>query len=185
MNPNFLSVYLCLLRGFPGDSACKEFACSVGDLGLIPGSRRFPGEGHDHPLQYSCLETPMNRGAWWAIVPGVTKSCDSLWVMTGWLSTHSWFRQYLPSIERSIFLLCFFLLCPVWVLALIPPFTRISYISAPLSFTTSIWDWWYNLFSGFLCEIERKEGKKERMDHMTLPPTPVQRIMEISCTALP
>ena len=52
----------------------KEFACNVGDLGLIPGLRRSPGEENGNPLQYSCLENPMNRGAWWVTVHGVSKS---------------------------------------------------------------------------------------------------------------
>ena len=45
-----------------------------GDTGWIPGWGRFPGEGHGNPLQYSCLENPRDRGAWWATVHGVTKS---------------------------------------------------------------------------------------------------------------
>ena len=49
-------------------------ACNAGDLGSIPGSRRSPGEGNGNPLQYSCLENPMDRGAWWAAVHGFTKS---------------------------------------------------------------------------------------------------------------
>ena len=52
----------------------KESACSVGDLGLILGWRRSPGGGCGSPLQDSCLETPMDRGAWRAAVHGVTKS---------------------------------------------------------------------------------------------------------------
>ena len=52
----------------------KESACNVGNKGSIPGSGRSPGGGHSNPLQYSCLENPMNGGAWWAIVRGVTKS---------------------------------------------------------------------------------------------------------------
>ena len=60
--------------GFPGSSEVKASACNAGDLGLIPGSGRFPGEGNGNPLQYSCLENPMGRGAWWATVYGVTKS---------------------------------------------------------------------------------------------------------------
>ena len=47
---------------------------NAGDLGLIPGWGRSPGEGHGNPHQYSCQENPMDRGAWWAIVHGVTKS---------------------------------------------------------------------------------------------------------------
>ena len=44
------------------------------DVGLIPGSGRAPGEGNGNPLQYSCLENSMDRGAWWAIIPGISKS---------------------------------------------------------------------------------------------------------------
>ena len=65
-------------RGFPGGSEVKASACNVGDLGSIPGSGRSPGEGNGNPLQYSCLETPMDRGAWWATVHGVTKSLTRL-----------------------------------------------------------------------------------------------------------
>ena len=52
----------------------KASACNAGDLGSIPGLGRSPGEGNGNPLQYSCLENPMDRGAWWAIVHGVAKS---------------------------------------------------------------------------------------------------------------
>ena len=50
--------------GFPGGSDGKESACNAGDLGSIPGSGRSPGEGNGNPLQYSCLENPMEGGAW-------------------------------------------------------------------------------------------------------------------------
>ena len=60
--------------GFPGGPDGKESACNGGDPGLIPGSGRSPGEGNGNTLQYSCLENPMDRGAWWATVHGVTKS---------------------------------------------------------------------------------------------------------------
>ena len=60
--------------GFPGGSEDKTSACNAGDPGLIPGLGRSPGEGNDNPLQYSYLENPMDRGAWWATVHGVTKS---------------------------------------------------------------------------------------------------------------
>ena len=65
-------------QGFPGGSISKESACSAGDQGLIPGSGRSPGEGNGKPLQYSCLESPMDKGAWWATVHGVTKSWTRL-----------------------------------------------------------------------------------------------------------
>ena len=59
--------------GFPGGSDGRESDCNAGNLDLIPGSGRSPGGGHG-PLQYSCLENPMDRGAWWATVHGVAKS---------------------------------------------------------------------------------------------------------------
>ena len=60
--------------GFPGGSDGKEFACNAGDQGSIPGLGRSPGEGNGNPLQYSCLENPMDRGAWLATEHGVSKS---------------------------------------------------------------------------------------------------------------
>ena len=53
-----------------------ESACSAGDSGLIPRSESSPGEGNGSPHQYSCLENPMDRGAWQATVKGVTKELD-------------------------------------------------------------------------------------------------------------
>ena len=59
---------------FPCDSDGKESTCSAGDLGLIPGFGRVPAEGNGIPLQYSCLEHPMDRGSWLATVHGITES---------------------------------------------------------------------------------------------------------------
>ena len=60
---------------------CKESACQcrrfAGDAGSILGPGRFPGEGSGNPLQYSCLENPMDREAWWATVQGVHKESDT------------------------------------------------------------------------------------------------------------
>jgi len=67
------------MSGFSSDSVGKESACNLettsnaGDPSLIPGSGRSPGEGNGYPLQYSCLENPMDGGAWQAIVYGVTR----------------------------------------------------------------------------------------------------------------
>ena len=64
--------------GFPGGSEVKESAWNAGDLDSIPGSGRSPGEGNGNPLQYSCLENPMEGGAWQATVHGVAKSQTQL-----------------------------------------------------------------------------------------------------------
>ena len=55
----------------------KESACNVGYLGLIPWSGRSSGEGNGYPFRYSCLENPMDRGDWWAMVHGVSKESDT------------------------------------------------------------------------------------------------------------
>ena len=65
-------------KGFPGGSDGKEPACNVGDPGSVPGSGRSSGEGNGYPLQYYWLGNFMDRGAWWATVPGVTES--QLWL---------------------------------------------------------------------------------------------------------
>ena len=64
--------------GFPGGSDGKESACNARDLGSISGSGRSPGGGNGNPLQYSCLENPMDRGAWWATVHEVIKNWTRL-----------------------------------------------------------------------------------------------------------
>ena len=69
------------LPGFPGGAVVKNLPPSAGDAGdsgLISGLGRFLGEGNGKPLQYSCLENAMDRGAWWTIVHGVTKSQSRL-----------------------------------------------------------------------------------------------------------
>ena len=68
-NLNACKEIWCTL-GFPGGTEVKASACNVGDLGSIPGWGKSPGEGNGNPLQYSCLENPMDRGAWWATVQG-------------------------------------------------------------------------------------------------------------------
>ena len=66
MSSNFLGGFFCSL-------VSKESACNAGDPGLIPGLGRSPGEGNVNPLQYSCLENPMDRGTWGAVAQGVTR----------------------------------------------------------------------------------------------------------------
>ena len=60
--------------GFSAGSDGKEYACNMGDPGMIPESGRSSGGGHGNPLQYSCLKNPMDRGAWQATVRGVAKN---------------------------------------------------------------------------------------------------------------
>ena len=74
---------------FPGGSDSKESTWNSGDLSLIPGSGRSPGGGHGNPLQYSCLENPMDRGAWRAVVRGVTKSRTLLKRLSVRTGTHT------------------------------------------------------------------------------------------------
>ena len=69
-----MSLLLNMLSSFPCGSDSKVSAYNAGDPGSIPGSGSSPGEGNGNPLQYSCLENPMDRGAWWAIVLGVSES---------------------------------------------------------------------------------------------------------------
>ena len=69
--PQFIVIHAV---GFPGGSEVKVSARNAGDLGSIPGSGSSPGEGNGNPLQYSCLENPMDRGAWWVTVHGVAES---------------------------------------------------------------------------------------------------------------
>ena len=60
-----------------GGSGVKNLAASEEDTGLIPGLERSPGEGNDNPLQYSCLDNPVDRGVWWAVVHGVPENLDT------------------------------------------------------------------------------------------------------------
>ena len=69
---------LSLSGTFLGGSDGKECACSAGDSGLIPGLARSSGERNDNPLRYSCLENPMDKGAWWAVGHGTVKTQTQL-----------------------------------------------------------------------------------------------------------
>ena len=115
----FGSQGLCFLMslGFPGGSEAKAFAHNTEDLGSIPGSGRSPGEGNGNPLQYSCLENPMGRGAWWATAHRVTKSrtrlrdhftftlglCTSCYLCLE--TSPSWSTEHIPAHSASLTLL--------------------------------------------------------------------------------
>ena len=73
----YFGYYILIFSGaFPGTLVVKNLPADAEHAGLIPGSGRFPGGRNGNPLQYSCLENPMDRGAWWIIVQGVTKESD-------------------------------------------------------------------------------------------------------------
>ena len=85
--------------GFPGSSDSKEFARNAGDPGLIPGLGRSPGEGNDYPLQYSCLENSMDRGAWQTTVHGATKRQTGLKQLTLLLSSFGYLEIFQNSVH--------------------------------------------------------------------------------------
>ena len=76
----FFNSCLYILLGFPGGSAVKRICpqCSAGDVHIVPGLGKSPGEENGNPLQYYCLGNPMDRGAWQATVHGVTKNWTQL-----------------------------------------------------------------------------------------------------------
>ena len=117
--PSTETGHLPLFRGFTGCSDAKESTCNVGAPGSIPGSGRSLGGGNGNPLQYSCLENSMDRGAWQATVQGVTKELD----MTKHAHTHThthtqrcavWPIQPSPAHHRNSHrvLMMFPVLCP-------------------------------------------------------------------------
>jgi len=67
-----------IIKGFSGDSVVKNLPANAGDTVSIPELGRSPGEGNGNPLQYSCLENPMDRGVWWAAVHGIAKNWTQL-----------------------------------------------------------------------------------------------------------
>ena len=97
--------------GFPGSSDSKASAYNVGDPGSIPGPGRSPGEGNGNPLQYSCLENPMDRGAWQATVHGFTKSWTRL---SDWATTTMLLEQPSPTVNiLGILWEIFLILCKI------------------------------------------------------------------------
>ena len=96
---SFRSLFYGLLHNIAGFPS-KESACSAGNLVSFPGLGRSPGEGNGNPLQYSCLENPIDRGAWWAVVHWVTKSwacsleAEEKHLLWFWISLTSSFDPY-------------------------------------------------------------------------------------------
>ena len=85
-----------LSLGFPHSSVSKESACNAGDLGLIPGLGRSLGEGNGNPLQYSCLENPMDGGAWRASLWG-----PKSWTRLKWLNYYCCLMKVKEESEKT------------------------------------------------------------------------------------
>ena len=88
--------------GCPGGSDSKESACNAGNLGLIPELGRSLGEGNSYPLQYFCLENPMNKGAWQTIVHGVAKSQTQLSEIFSWQAAFSFITSPTPTFCQTV-----------------------------------------------------------------------------------
>ena len=102
-------------QGFPGGSVVKNLAANArdaGNVGSVPGSGRSPGERNSNPSQYSCLENPMDRGAWWATVPGVPKTQTQL--STCAYSTHLKKQSPLSDFTDRLWLRKLFNLARLW-----------------------------------------------------------------------
>ena len=107
--------YLLLDSGLPWWPSGKESACSAGDKGSIPGSGRSPGKGNGNSLQYSCLENPMDRGAWWATVHGsqtvsynlATRQQQSTWQVLKYFWAE-YFKHFPEGLKR------WFMQTPTW-----------------------------------------------------------------------
>ena len=127
------------LIGLPWWLSGKESDCNAGDPGSIPGSGRSLGERNGNPLKYSCLENPMERGAWWAIIHVVAKSQTWLkWVSTHMCITHyveqtftyllaihissleNAYLVYFPIFELAHLLFCYCVVCCCSVIKLCP-----------------------------------------------------------------
>ena len=97
---NLFSPHLLFHMSFSGGSDSKESPYNVGDLGSIPGLGSFPGGGHGNPFQYSCLENPMDRGAWQATVNGIVRAGHD-WVTE---HTHTLIHTTVFNLSSEIFL---------------------------------------------------------------------------------
>ena len=73
LHSSYMLAVTSLSQGFPRSLVSKEFACNAGDLSSIPGLGRSPGKGNGNPLQYSCLENPIDREAWQATVHSIAE----------------------------------------------------------------------------------------------------------------
>ena len=128
--------------GFPGGSDGKESACNVGYLGSIPGLGRSPGGGHGNPLQYSCLENPMHRGAWQAVVCSLAQSLTRLKQLSTHMCKHSCV-SFCVNINCAFFfwaalgLRCF--LCRLSLVAVSRGYSSLQYVGFSLQWLLLLW----------------------------------------------
>ena len=141
-----ITKYLHISRDFPGGSDGKASAYNAGDLGLIPGSGRSSGEGNGNPLQYSCLENPMDGRAWQATVRGVAKSQTSLSNFT---------LPYLTLPFRTFLLL--FICSVILLFQKMFFYTTLFYESFLLSLILSLYIQIFHLIKYFLASGKKKE----------------------------
>ena len=106
----FLPLSLGLCMGFPGGSEGKESTCNTRGSDSVPGPGRSPGGGKAYPLQYSCLENPMDRGAWWATVPAFEKGQTQLSMCVS-LSVKCLFKSFARSFPIGSFVFLIEVLC--------------------------------------------------------------------------
>ena len=118
------SYFNICVGGFPGGSDSKQPTCSVGDLGLTPGLERSPGEGNGYPLNSSCLGNPMDRGAWWATLHGVTKS--QAWLTSAHLIFILICISLTPNGIETLFTCLFFVSISVSILNVFPIWENIQ-----------------------------------------------------------
>ena len=140
-----LSLAFILCLGFPGSSAGKASAYNVGDLGSIPGREDSPGEENGNPLQYSCLENPMDQEAWWATVHGVAKS---------WTRLSDFISLYKLCVHAQL-LSCVQLFEMPWTVA----------CQAPLSLEFSMQEYWSGLPFPTLADLP-DQGIEPRLLHL-------------------
>ena len=177
-NPRILE-WVAYPLGFPGGSEIKASACNAGDLGSIPGLGRFPGEGNGNPLQYSCLENPIDGGAWLATVHGLQR------VRHNWVTSFS--LSLSPSLQLSAYALvylCFTLVvqsqnwwCQREIMMLNHQGRRIfsrsltlSQVPSICSHLTLMWAWWGTMIPIFQMRKIDSERLKKLPNHQTSQP---------------
>ena len=148
-----------------GSSVGKEYACSAGDTGLIPGSGRSTGEENDNPLKYSCMENLLDRGAWWAIVHRIARV------------GHNLATKPLPTLSKSLALYELFIFCKQRLLTYALTIFNIKWLNSYERFG-KLWRWQILFLSIFFLKLNlpkrnkifhaNPEGNHGLLDHFCL-----------------